>query len=67
MRLVDYDELSDDDDVCIGSDSIPAEWFINMEKGETRDFVVTGDLTDSGRCTLYGEIKIISNWLSPIP
>lgn len=63
MRLVDYDELSGDDEVCVGTLMIPSEDFIYGGFGDEHSFYLTGATTDSGECILFGTVAPSSIWM----
>jgi hypothetical protein len=63
MRLVDYDELSADDEVCVGNLMIPTEEFINGGLSDPYGFQIFGKTTDSGECILSGSITPVK-WIT---
>jgi len=60
VKLVDYDEASDDDVVCVGTKIVPSrtlsEW--HNDFANTATYKIQGETTDSGTCSVV--IRVIA-------
>jgi hypothetical protein len=52
VMLVDYDELSDDDVVCVGTKMTPSKSLSEWSSIDDAQFTIYGESTDSGSCTV---------------
>ncbi len=61
VKLVDYDEASDDDEVCIGTVMIPSKTLGEWSSMDGAYYTIHGETTDSGKCTVGVYVKAVGD------
>ena len=61
VKLVDYDEASDDDVACIGTKLIPSKTLSEWSSITGAHYTIHGESTDSGDCRVQVYIDAVSD------
>jgi hypothetical protein len=60
VKIVDWDDNSDNDLVCQGTFQIPSQSIFEWHKVIKQPFTIIGSLTDSGECRIEGVMNAVS-------
>ncbi len=61
VKLVDYDEASDDDVACVGTKLIPSRTLSEWNSTDGDYYIIHGESTDSGDCRVHITVKAVGD------